>query len=227
MVSGISNNIKELFKNPLTLWFQWFVKSRIQLYKNKDKNLKVGYLTKLINTEFGIYNTFYNNILIVNCSINNYVYISNDCIIKNSKIGKFCSIGPNVKIGLGIHPTDHLSTFPAFFSSKKQCQITFCDKTEIVEMGSNTIGNDVWIGANSIVMDNVEVGNGAIIAAGSVVTKDVLPYSIVGGVPAKLIKMRFNESTINKINKMKWWDKDIEWLKTNASKFEFIELWIK
>ncbi|SEA26039.1 Acetyltransferase (isoleucine patch superfamily) [Flavobacterium gillisiae] len=211
--------MNSILKNPLTIWLSWFIKYRVLLFKNKNKYLKVGYLTSLHNVKFGNYNTFYDNIIVSNTEIGDFTYISSNSNIKNCKIGKFCSIGPNVQIGLGMHPTNYLSTFPAFFSTKKQGQISFVDKNYFVELGSVVIGNDVWIGANVMILDNVTVGDGAIIAAGAVVTKNVNPFSIVGGVPAKIIGSRFDEDKISNIIKMKWWDNDIEWIKNNINLF--------
>lgn len=85
------------------------------------------------------------------------------------------------------------------------------------------IGNDVWIGAYAKIVEGVRIGDGAVIAAGAVVTKDVPPYAIVGGVPAKIIKYRFEEKQIKQLLELKWWNKDIAWLKTHAEKFRDVQ----
>lgn len=211
--------MKALFKNPLTLWLKWYIQSRKVLNKNKDKNLVIGYMSNLVNVEVGKYNTIYSNVTVGNSKLGNYVYIADGTIISNSSIGNFCSIGSNVKIGLGMHPTNFVSTFPAFFSIRKQGQVTFVENNSFEETGSVVIGNDVWIGYNSIIMDNIVIGDGAIVGAGAVVTKDVKPYSIVGGVPAKHIKNRFNDDQILKLIKLKWWNNDEAWIKINGPIF--------
>lgn len=205
--------------NPFTLWLKWYIQTTKLLFKERGKNLKIGYMTKFVNVIFGNYNTLYDNITISNSKINDFVYIGSETKISNTIIGKFCSIGPDVKIGLGKHPTHLISTFPAFFSTRKQCQITFTDKDYYIETGKITIGNDVWIGANAIIMDDITIGNGAVIAAGAVVTKNVAPYEIVGGVPARLIKKRFADKEIENLLDFKWWEKDYSWLKQNSSLF--------
>ena len=205
--------MKSFFKNPLTLWFKWYLTSMI--LKLQNKNLKIGYLSTVQNVKFGNYNTIYNNVKISNTTIGDYVYIQNTTQIQSSTIGNFCSIGANVKVGLGIHPTTYFTTFPSFFSIRKQCQVSFVDKNYFKETGSNYIGNDVWIGDNVTILSNITIGDGAIIAAGAVVTKDVKPYSIVGGVPAKFIKYRFNNTIIKKLLSIKWWEKDIDWIIKN------------
>jgi carbonic anhydrase/acetyltransferase-like protein (isoleucine patch superfamily) len=85
------------------------------------------------------------------------------------------------------------------------------------------VQNDVWIGYGATILSGVTIGNGAIVAAGSVVTKDVSPYSIVGGAPAHIIRYRFENDVIQKLSEDKWWDKDYSWLKENADSFENYE----
>ena len=119
-------------------------------------------------------------------------------------IGKFCQIAANVRFIMNgaNHATDGFSTFPfcAFGNEWKDVPLTPDYK------GDTVIGNDVWIGYDAIVMPGVQIGDGAIIASGSVVTKDVEPYCIVGGNPAKLIRKRFSDETISKLIKLAWWD---------------------
>ena len=125
--------------------------------------------------------------------LGDYSYISKNSNISNCSIGKFCSIGPNFCCGLGIHPTDGISTSPMFYSTAKQNGVTLCKEDKIHEFAKTIIGNDVFIGANVTVLDGVTIGDGAIVGAGAVVTKDVPPYAIVGGNPAKILKYRDKE----------------------------------
>ena len=122
----------------------------------------------------------------------------------NLKIGKFCSISEEVTIILGgEHKIDTISSYP--FSLEKNRY----------SKGDVIIGNDVWIGYGSTILSGVTIGDGAVIAANAVVTKDVEPYAIVGGIPAKTIKYRFDEKTIDKLLKLKWWDLDIHFIYEN------------
>ncbi|WP_111308310.1 CatB-related O-acetyltransferase [Confluentibacter sediminis] len=150
------------------------------------------------------------------CILNNvflesYSYIGRNCLIQNTSIGKFCSIANDVFIGLGCHPINRFSTSPIFYNKNNPLKIALVedDKT-FVEYKKIEIGNDVWIGARAIILDGVKIGNGAIIASGAIVTKDVEDYEIVGGIPAKLIKMRFEKDKINQLNKSHWWSLHLE-----------------
>lgn len=143
---------------------------------------------------------------IVNCSIGSYTYIAESAIISQTRIGKFCSIGPRVIIGYGIHPTNGISTSPMFYSTYKQNGMTLSSTNKIVERKEIVIGNDVFIGMNALILDGITIGDGAIVGAGAVVTHDVPPYAIVVGCPGKVVKYRFEQEVINKLLKLKWWD---------------------
>jgi len=182
----------------------------------QDNNVFIGERTVVIDTVFGKNNKIGNDCFFYKVRYGNYTYNSQRVTIMNCTIGKFCSIAQGASIGLGKHPVNNfVSTHPAFYSVHKQCGKTFADQQYFDEMGHVEIGNDVWIGANSIILDDVTIGNGAIIAANSVVTKDVPAYAIVGGTPAKVLKYRFIEADIDFLENLKWWDKDLEWLQKN------------
>lgn len=162
------------------------------------------------NTQFGFHNIVYDNTLLVNTKVGDYTYIGGESKIQNASIGKFCSLGPELRIGLGRHPIHLKSTFPGFYSDNNSYYGTEKEYLNPIENYLPIeIGNDVWIGTRAMILDGVKVGDGAVIAAGAVVTKDVPPYAIVGGVPAKVIRYRFNESEIEKMLNEKWWDSPI------------------
>ncbi len=177
--------------------------------------------------DFGVYNKTYSNVWLYKVSLGDFSYIADNTRISRAKIGKFCSIANDVKCGLGKHPSSgFVSTHPAFFSMQEQAGITFSDKDHFVENDPITIGNDVWIGTSAIIMDGVTIADGAIIGAGAVVTKDVPPYAIVAGVPAKLIRYRFDQKVIDELLKIKWWDKEQEWLLSHFKAFHNVSSFI-
>lgn len=128
-------------------------------------------------------------------------------------IGNFCSIAPGVIIQEYFHDAQRLSTYFIQQNVLKQ------PSEETVSKGPIRIGHDVWIGAQSIILSGVTIGNGVIVGAGSVVTKDIPDFAIVGGNPAKVIRMRFSEEEIAYINRLKWWDWDTQTLHQNAHLF--------
>lgn len=221
--------METLLTNPITLWLRWLFKMLVYKLKNKGKNLKIEYLVEINNCSFGHYNTVYKYSRVRNSTLGDFTYIARNSLVQNTHIGKFCCIGPNVSLGLGAHPSNtFVSSHPLFYSTKKQAgNLSILDKDLFDEYPITNIGNDVWIGANSIIKSGLTIGNGAIIASGAVVTKDVEPYSIVGGVPAKRLKYRFSSDQIAFLNKSKWWDKDLTWLKANKDSFRNIELFIQ
>ena len=133
-------------------------------------------------------------------------HILENCIINNSQVGNYCSIANDVFIGLGKHPLDMFSTSPLFYRKANTFNISIVEDKEFDEYQEIIVGNDVWIGTRSIILDGVKIGNGAVIAAGSVVTKDVEPYMIVAGVPAKPIRKRATEDKIREYQNSKWWN---------------------
>lgn len=208
----------------------FFLKIR---YKKKYKLIfgKNVYLNPTV--KFEGYNFFSDDSSIISSSIGFGSYLGCNTKIFNTKIGRYCSIGHNVRCIFGKHPTkDFVSTHPSFFSTLKQVGFTYTDKQLFEEHHEAFykpneyaihIGNDVWLGDGATLMEGVNIGDGAIVAANSLVVKDVAPYTIVGGIPAKVIKKRFSDYQIEFLLKFQWWEKGSTWIKENAKDFVNIE----
>ena len=142
---------------------------------------------------------------VVNVTMEKYSFCGYDCQIVNCKIGSFCSIADNVKIGGARHPLEWVSTSPVFYKGRDSVKKKFSTFNREEDKFTN-VGNDVWIGANAIIIQGVIIGNGAIIGAGAVVTHNVGDYEIVAGNPARVIRKRFSEDIIKEFIDLKWWE---------------------
>ena len=182
-----------------------------------SKNISIGDNSRIENTSFGDYVNIQRNNLIYNSYIGRYTYTGRNFTCWHSRIGAFCSISWNVSIGGANHDYKRLTTSAFLYS-------------DIFDIkGSNQgynrfeplceIGNDVWIGCGAVINRNVKIGDGAVIGANAVVTKDVEPYSIVGGSPARILKYRFPKSVIEKLLDLKWWEFPVEFIKQNYELF--------
>ncbi|WP_414054793.1 CatB-related O-acetyltransferase [Macrococcus equi] len=181
--------------------------SKSVLSRNKNKTIKISPLSFLNENTVLKDNVYIDRFCVIhNSEIDSYSYLGYGCKLNNVKIGRYCSLASDIKIGLGKHPTHLLSTSPIFYSDLNPLKIKIKNKLDFNDQSERTvIGHDVWIGANVIIMDGVKIGDGAIIGAGSIVTKDVEPFSIVAGIPAKMIKKRFDDEMINEITESNWW----------------------
>lgn len=149
---------------------------------------------------------------IVGSSFGRYSYCGYDCQIINTIIGNFCCLSDNIIIGGAKHPMDWACMSPVFFAGRDSIRKKFSEFERPSDLHTE-IGNDVWIGNGVIIIQGVRIGNGAVIGAGAVVTKDVEPYSIVVGNPARMIRKRFDCETIEMLEKSQWWlrnDDDID-----------------
>lgn len=181
------------------------------------------YATK--NCHFAEHNRLYMKSWLNTVSLGRFSYVAG-AKLGYANIGAFCSIGPEAMVGgLGKHATSFLSTHPSFYSLRKQAGRTFVSENKLSEIVCTTVGNDTWISARAIVLDGVTVGDGAIIAAGAVVTKDVPPYASVGGIPARVIAFRFSDPVIEQLLTWKWWDLPLSVLEQLAGYFSEHTSW--
>ena len=176
---------------------------------------------QLVSSRFGRHCRLAAPVYIGDSFVGNFSYIEPYCRISSTTIGKFCSIAPFCVIGPLSHPLEHASTHPAFYLHAERYSYNFVDESSDASQPlRTTIGNDVWVGSGVFVRRGITIGDGAVLGAGAVVIKDVPAYSIVGGVPAKVIRMRFDEDTVKALLDLQWWNKDDTWLREHAPLFK-------
>lgn len=205
------------------------IKRLILTIKNRKKNIRIGKDCSVsLSTNFEGMNTICDGAT-VSGEVGYGTYVGYRSVI-SGKIGRFCSIGNDINIIIGSHPSrKFVSTHPVFYSQLKQSGETFVNSQKFTEVqyadyedNLIIIGNDVWIGSNTLLYSGITIGDGAIIAAGAVVTMSVEPYSIVGGIPAKLIRKRFSEAQIERLLEIQWWNNSLDWIRKNAEIFDDI-----
>lgn len=151
-------------------------------------------------------------------TVGRYTYVSARSALIHAEVGAFCSIAAGVSVGGGAHKLDSVSTSPAFFAGKNVLGVNLGNE-RFAPYKSTVIGNDVWIGNRAMILQGVHIGDGAVIGAGAVVTKDVAPYTIVAGNPAREIRKRFDEDTVERLVRSRWWDMDVKKLTQLGAEF--------
>jgi chloramphenicol O-acetyltransferase type B len=205
-----------LAKNP-TLSLS--ISSKLKKNLVFGNNVSVGKNTFISDITIGNSVTIQHNCCLTNVLIGDFSYVASGTQLDLTQVGRFCSLGPQVLCGCGNHPVNFISTNPIFFSTFTQSGVTFADKDHFQDREEIIIGHDVWIGARAFIKDGVKIGNGVVIAAGAVVVNDVPDYAIVGGIPAKVIRYRFQPDVIQQLLMIRWWDWTTEKLHDARSYF--------
>ena len=182
--------------------------------------VSIGDFSIIADSQFAENVQIQRNAMIYSSSIGKYSYTGRNFVAWHCKIGAFCSLSWNVSIGGANHDYRRATTHAFLYTPN----MGLCDTPGYDRFTDEcTIGNDVWIGANACILRGVTVGDGAVIAAGAVVTKDVPPYTIVGGIPAKPLKKRFDDEIIALLQESQWWTLPAEVIKNNADLFNEIQ----
>lgn len=173
---------------------------------NLEKSATVGDFSRVTSSTMNVFSRLDRFSLLYHSILGDYSYTGPYDMIMHSEIGKFCSISWGVTIGPGDHDFNRISTHDFLYNN--HYGLIPESKTDPTNRFGKTskINNDVWVGANVTILRGVTVGNGAVIGANSVVNKDVPPYAIVAGVPAKVIKYRFDEDIIDELQDIEWWN---------------------
>ena len=205
---------------------------------SKAKNRKKAKFAKTAiidnSTKFEGSNFIGKKTVVLNSYMGFGTYISYESSINKCKIGRYTCIGPKVEIVAGKHPTNFASMHPFFYTKSNQIGKTFVGKNKFAEheyVDSDNkyyveIGNDVWIGYGAKIMDGIHIGDGAVVAANAMVVKDVPPYAIVGGVPAKVLRYRFDDERIKKLLRIQWWKQEESTIRLYADLFSDVDAMI-
>lgn len=199
--------------------------SKIGFLKGAFRNVFNSHISKLafVSSDNVIHKSvsIYRHAKVKLSKIGAYSYIGNYTDVEYADIGKFCSIADHCRIGMGSHKLNLLSTSPIFTEAINGTGSQWVDHdVNAAEDKMAVLGNDVWVGSHVLINGGVTVGHGAVIGAGAVVVKDVPPYAIVGGVPAKIIRYRFSQGVIEKLLEFEWWNLDDDILKQYISFFQ-------
>lgn len=222
----IKNSFKKIIQKAVKGIFG--VDSYFYAIVSNETNLNLFYNKNIFNnSKLGVNAKIYSPYKSIKSNIGNYTYIAENAKISNTNIGKFCSIGPNLISGWGIHPLNGISTHPMFYSTLKQNGITLSSVDKIDERKSISIGNDVFIGMNVSILDGVTIGDGAVIGAGAIVSKDIPSFAIAVGSPIRIIGYRFSETSIKDLLDVKWWDFEFEELQQIEENFFNVEEFLK
>ncbi len=161
----------------------------------------------VLRTTFGSHCRVRTPIFLIDSHVGNRSYIEAHCRIGSTTIGKFSAIAAGCHIGLAEHPTTRAaSTHPIFYRRDPARSFDFADRTYREEVTPTHLGHDVWIGAGAIIKGGITIGDGAIVGAGAVVTADVPPYAVAAGVPARVLRFRFEQDEIAFLQEVRWWD---------------------
>ena len=205
--------------NSLKTWVKSYIRELFLRKKFPTSVIHSG-VTVDPTCVLGEHSVLFQNVALMNSSLGAYSYVQSGSVVCNAEIGKFCSIASGVNIGLPQHSISSVSSHPVFYLKNTPLPKKFSDQDLFSTIKKTVIGHDVWIGQNAIIMTGLNVATGAVIGAGAVVTRDVPAYAVVGGIPARIIKYRFEEKMRSDLLSSKWWEMPDELLEKNFLLFQ-------
>jgi acetyltransferase-like isoleucine patch superfamily enzyme len=209
-MSSLSKHLKPLVPDGLK---QRLLQARLRL---AGRRVDFGVRARIDkHTRFAGPASLHSGACVFGCSVGRWTYFGDGALAICAEFGAFCSVAPHVIVGGGRHPVgENVTTSPNFYSARNNPWGDFPDAvSDETELPTTYIGHDVWIGYAAVILPGVRVGDGAVIGAGAVVTKDVDPYDIVTGIPAKRLRARFGREDVAWLQELKWWDWPDEALK--------------
>lgn len=222
MILKNSNIDESVFKGDSVIVENSQIKQNSSLYRDcrvlnsfVGEDCIIGDFARIINSSLSVYNKIDRSTLIYHSIIGDYTYFGTNDMVMHSELGKFCSVAWGVTVGAGNHDYNKISTHDFFYNDtygiKPRGESPAYDRYK----NKTIIGNDVWIGANSTIANGVKIGDGAVIGANSMVTKNIPSYAIVAGNPAKILKFRFDDDIIEELTALQWWNLPVDILKDN------------
>ena len=222
--------IKRKAAEAASILYRFWIWPWVRAYKEIKTHSIMKQRSYIIKTGLQGRNYVGKDAFLKNCTLGYGSYVQNGCDITDADIGRYTSIGSGVKTIIGSHPTEKLvALHPAFNVTTDVAGFTYVRESRFQDMpsGRTQIGSDVWLGNDVRIMGGVKIGDGAVVGTGALVTKDVPPFSVNVGIPAKTIKYRFTEPQIEKLLADKWWERDEEWISSNIDRFSDVEEFLK